>query len=601
MHGDGLTLALMFLIAAVIAVPLFKRFGLGAVLGYLAAGVVLGPHGAKAIRDAGPVLTASEIGVVMLLFVIGLEMSLPRLKAMRRPIFAVGGLQVAASALLLWLPISLTGQFSAKAAWVVASALALSSTAVGLQLLAERKQLQAPHGRAALAVLLFQDIAAIPLIAAVPLLGTLSPHNDGIWWQALLKAAVAVAVLVIGGRWLLRRMFALAARIGVAELMTATALLAVLGAAWVMGQAGLSMGLGAFIAGVLLADSEYRHEIAAQIAPFESLLLGLFFMAVGMSIDIGRIADEPLLIGGAVITLLALKALVLFAVGFRPASLPRPEAVRLACTLAMGGEFAFIVFNESLRVGLLEATMRDRLVAIVGLSMALTPVLVIAANRLLPVRKATPASQPFDRINDDHPQIIIAGMGRFGQIVARILRSRRIPFTALDRDPEQVRFLQRFGGMVYFGDAAQPALLRAAGIAHAQVLVLATSHLETALHIARRVRREHPHVRVLARARTRQDAFKLMDVGTKVYRETFGSSLEMGRDALRAIGIDEARADLYVRRFREMDEKLLAEQYLVHDDEDALIAHARDAIHELEALFEADAMREREPQDTPRT
>lgn len=597
MHGEGLTLALLFLIAAMIAVPLFKRFGLGAVLGYLAAGLVLGPYGIKVISDVEPVLTASEIGVVMLLFVIGLELSLPRLKTMRRPIFAVGGLQVLVSAVLIWLVVHLTGAFSTRAAWVVAFALALSSTAVGLQLLAERKDLQTPHGRTSLAILLFQDMAAIPLIAAVPLLGTLSVHNDDIWWQALGKATLAIAIIVIGGRWLLRRMFTLAARIGVPELMTATALFSVLGAAWVMGQAGLSMGLGAFIAGVLLADSEYRHEIAAQIAPFESLLLGLFFMAIGMSINVGRITEEPLLIAAGVAGLLALKSLVLFSVGLRPGGLPRNEAIRLACVLAMGGEFAFIVFNESLRVGLLDALMRDRLVAMVGVSMAATPLLILTINRMLPAKVMVATSHPFDQIEHDHPQIIIAGMGRFGQIVARLLRSRRISFTALDRDPEQVGFIRRFGNKVYFGDASQPALLRAAGIAHARVLVLATSHLDSALSTSRQVRREFPHVTVLARARTRQEAFKLMDVGAKVHRETFGSALDMGRNVLHEIGIDDADAELYVRRFREMDERLLAEQYLVHEDEDKLIARARDAHRELEELFEAGEDDEETPRD----
>ncbi|MGH8074017.1 MAG: monovalent cation:proton antiporter-2 (CPA2) family protein, partial [Lysobacter sp.] len=341
MHGGGLELALVFLLAAVIAVPVFRRFGLGAVLGYLAAGVVLGPYGIRVIRDAEPVLAASEIGVVMMLFVIGLELSPSRLKVMRKPVFGAGGAQMLASGLILGLLATLAG-FGWKAALVVGLGLALSSTAVGLQLLSERKALTSEHGRLAFAILLFQDLCAIPLLAAIPLLGQAAAvESGGLGWDAVLKAVAAIVALVFGGRVLLRHVFRIVARSLMPEVFTGAALLAVLGSAWLMQIAGLSAGLGAFLAGVLLADSEFRHELEAQIEPFKGLLLGLFFMAVGMSIDLKRVMAEPLLIELMVLALLVVKFAILFAVGVRPGGLSRRDALQLAAVLAVGGEFAF--------------------------------------------------------------------------------------------------------------------------------------------------------------------------------------------------------------------------------------------------------------------
>ena len=420
MHGDGLQLALVFLLAAVIAVPLFKRFGLGAVLGYLAAGVALGPFGARVVGDAAPVMAASEIGVVMMLFVIGLELSLPRLKRMRRPVFGAGGLQVGLSALVLGM-IGLISGLDAKAAFAVGMALALSSTAVSLQLLSEHRALNSDHGRLGFAILLFQDLAAIPLIAAIPLLGQAVSNADS-GWVALLKAIAAIIAVVIGGRFLLRQLFRIAARIGVPEMLTASALFAVLGAGWIMHEAGLSMGLGAFLAGVLLADSEFRHEIESQIEPFKGLLLGLFFMAVGMSIDLARIAAEPLPIVVGTVLLLALKSAILFAIGLRPGGLGWRDALKLGSVLALGGEFAFVVLSESVKAQLIDATLQNRLVAVVGLSMALTPLSLIVLARVLDKFPQAAPKRAFDAIaGHDHPQVILAGFGRFGQIVARML------------------------------------------------------------------------------------------------------------------------------------------------------------------------------------
>ena len=588
MHGGGLELALVFLLAAVIAVPLFKRFGLGAVLGYLVAGVALGPNGLAVVRETERVLTASEIGVVMLLFVIGLELSLPRLKVMRQPVFVVGGLQVALCGLALG-ALALAWGLSPKAALIVGLGLALSSTAVGLQLLAERKALNTDYGRLGFAILLFQDLAAIPLLAVIPLLGTVAATDAATpAWMAIGKGLGAMALLVLGGRVLLRHVFRVIARTGMPEVFTATALLVVLGSAWLMQAAGLSAGLGAFLAGVLLADSEFRHELESQIQPFEGLLLGLFFMAVGMSIDLRQVAAEPTLIAAGVAALMAVKFALLFAVGLKPGRLDKRESLLLASVLALGGEFAFVVFAEAGKAGLLDAAMRDRLVAIVGISMALTPLLLIAMLRLAGSAGAAKPKRPFDEIRDHQPQVLIAGFGRFGQIVARLLLAQRIPFVAIEHDAEQVDFVRRFGNEIYYGDPARPDLLRAAGAANVRAFVIAVDKAESSLRTVRVIRRHYPDAKVFARARDRRHAWQLMDLGATVVRETFLSSLEMGRDVLVALGVPPDTADDHTRRFREHDERLLATQYLIHDDEDALRQTARDARAELEALFEAD-------------
>ncbi len=586
MHGDGLQLALVFLLAAVIAVPLFKRFGLGAVLGYLAAGVALGPFGAKVVPDAAPVLTASEIGVVMMLFVIGLELSPARLWVMRRPVFGMGGLQVLLSGLALG-GIGLMAGLGWKAALVVGLALALSSTAVSLQLLSERKALNTEHGRTGFAILLFQDIAAIPLIAAVPLLGAAAASPDPIWHDVL-KAVGAIAAVVIGGRVLLRQLFRLAARIGVPEMLTASALFAVLGAGWVMHLAGLSMGLGAFLAGVLLADSEFRHEIESQIEPFKGLLLGLFFMAVGMSIDLKLIAAEPGMIVLGTCVLLLVKSLVLFAIALRPARMGWREALQLAAVMALGGEFAFVVLSEAVKARLIDEALQNRLIAIVGLSMALTPLSVIAASRVLRAHPDRAPAREFDALPSGHPQVILAGFGRFGQIVARMLVAQKIPFVALETDAKQVDFVRRFGNAVYYGDPSRPDLLRSAGAAHAVLFINAIDNAEANIRVTRVVRRLYPNMRIFARAHDRRHAWQLMDLGAQVTRETFASGLEMGRDVLVALGMSEEQATQRVQKFRQHDEELLATQHLIYDDEAALLESAKQARSELEQLFEAD-------------
>jgi glutathione-regulated potassium-efflux system protein KefB len=585
MHG-GLELALVFLLAAVIAVPVFRRFGLGAVLGYLAAGVVLGPFGLRVVRDADPVLAASEIGVVMLLFVIGLELSPARLRVMRKPVFGVGGLQVLLTGIALG-ALSLLGGVGFKAAAVIGFGLALSSTAIGLQLLAERKALTSDHGRLGFAILLFQDLAAIPMLALIPLLQPANgPAAQAPWWLAL-KAALAIAALVFGGRLLLRQVFRIVARTRMPEVFTASALLVVLGSAWLMQVAGLSMGLGAFLAGVLLADSEFRHELESQIQPFEGLLLGLFFMAVGMSIDLHRVMAEPLLIAGGALVLMAVKFALLVALGLRPGGLDLRGALLLGSVLALGGEFAFVLFDGATRSGVLTPIERDRLLAIVGVSMALTPLLLILVTRALPAH-ARRAERPFDRIPDSQPQVLIAGLGRFGQIIARLLTAQHIPFIAIEHSPEQVDFMRRFGSQLYYGDPTRLELLRSAGAASVRVFVIAIDDPGENLKAARLIRHEYPDATVFARARNRRHAWELMDIGVQAVRETFHSSLKMGERVLVALGQPPAAASRRADRFREHDEALLVTQHQVYDDEAALIQTSQEARKDLEQLFAAD-------------
>ena len=595
MHGSGLELALVFLLAAVIAVPVFKRFGLGAVLAYLVAGVVLGPDGLALVRDADRILNAAEIGVVMMLFVIGLELSPSRLRVMRKPVFGAGGLQVLLSALVLG-GIALAFDHHWKTALVIGLGLALSSTAVSLQLLAENKELASEHGRLGFAILLFQDLVAIPLLAAIPLLG--GAKNETLTWMMVLHAVGTIAVVILGGRLVLRPLFRIVARTRMPEVFTATALLVVLGIAWFMQLAGLSAGLGAFLAGVLLSDSEFRHELESQIDPFKGLLLGLFFIAVGMDIDLDAVMRQPELVTAGVLILLAVKFSLLFGIGRWPGRLAPRGALMLAGTLWLGGEFAFVVFSEAARVNLMDAELRNQLTAIVGVSMALTPLLLLGLHRVLAEVKHKPASAPrtFDEIPDAQPHVLIAGMGRFGQIVARLLTAQRIPFVALEHSPETVDTLRRFGNIrLYYGDPTRPDLLRSAGAQHVKVFVIAMDDPDTNIKATRLIRRMYPDARVLARARNRQHAWRLMDLNAEAYRETLGSSLEMAQQVLVELGLPPETAAEHTRRFRQHDEKLLRAQYLVYDDDGAVIQTARDAISGLEKLFEADATGE----DTP--
>lgn len=587
--------AVVFLLATVIAVPLTKRFRLGAVLGYLLAGVVIGPSVLGLVSDTEGVATISDFGVVLMLFVIGLELSPSRLWVMRRAVFGSGSLQVLTCALA----IGAVGYFlfglTWKASVIVGGSLALSSTAFGLQILAERKEAGTVYGRQAFAVLLFQDLAAIPLIAAVPLLGGAIAHDaHAPDIMSVIRVVGTIVAVIIGGRLLLRHVFRFVARAKSTEVFTATALLVVMGTAWLMELAGISTTLGAFLAGLLLADSEYRHELESNIEPFKGLLLGLFFVSVGMSVDLGMLVAKPLLVLGMVALLLAVKAILIMPLGKLVGGLTTADSVRLAAVLACGGEFAFVILNLAQQNRLIDGNQRGLMVMAISLSMALTPLLVLAASRLVHERVRKP-DREFDAIEADTPRVIIAGFGRMGQIVARVLRAQGIQFVALESSVEQVETSRRFGGTsLFFGDPGRPEMLRAAQADKAEVFVIATDDPEANLRTARLVRRQYPHLKIVARARNRQHAFRLMDIGVEdPVRETFYSSLEMTRHVLESLDMAPDVVESRIARFRKHDDQVLRAQYLVYDDETALVQTTKEALHDLQQLFEADAVEER--------
>jgi len=532
---------------------------------------------------------------VLLLFVIGLELQPTRLWVMRRLVFGLGAAQVASCSLLLSGAAWALGQ-PPVAACIIGFGLSLSSTPLVLQLLAERGQLRTQYGRAAFAILLFQDLAVLPAIAVLPLLSAPAAHHEGgNAWLALLKlAGVIVVVLIGGGRLLLRPALRVVARVRVSEVFTAAALLTVLLTALLANLVGFSASLGAFIAGVLLADSEFRHELEADLEPFKGLLLGLFFISVGMSANLGLLRSEPLTLLAVTAGFLAIKILAIAALGAL-ASRRRSSAWQLGFALPTGGEFAFVLFTLAARERVLSGATADLLVLAVTLSMLLGPLLLIAHEALLRRWHAREAA-PFDTFEVRDVPVIIAGFGRFGQIVARVLRVKGHPFTALDSSQTHVDFVRRFGNQVYYGDASRLDLLRAAGAESAQILVLAVDDADTSVRTAELVREQFPQLRIFARARNRQHAFALMDVGvTAVIRETYAASLEMAGAVLEALGESRAAAREAVQRFRRHDEATLAAQYQVKEDEAKFLATTREAAQQLEKLFEADRSAARAP------
>ena len=597
-HGF-LQYAVVLLLAAVIAVPLAKRWQLGAVLGYLGFGALIGPSGIALIGNTEQISQLSELGVVLMLFVIGLELSPQRLWVMRRTVFGIGSLQLVVTGLAIG-GIAYALGLDWKGAVIVGLGLALSSTAIDLQILSERKELASPHGRLGFAILLFQDVAAIPLLALIPALAMAHPAtNPGAGALAALRVILTIAVVVVGGRYLLRPMFRAAARAGTPEVFTATALLVVIGTAWVMDLVGISMSLGAFLAGVLLADSEYRHEIEAQIEPFKGLLLGLFFVSVGMSLDVERIMREPELVGALLAALLVLKGIILYAISRLASREDHTQSIALAAILAQGGEFAFVVFTLASSNGLLDPAQRDLLMLVITLSMAATPLLVRLRSEFVPIERKSKPARDFDRIDGTTPRVLIAGFGRVGQIVARVLNAHHIPFAALERDAEQVDFVRQFGNQVYYGDASRLDLLRAAQADKAEIFVIATENPEENLRTARLLKRHFPKIKVFARARNRQHVFRLMDLNIdEIVRDTFFSSLELARYVLEALGYDRETADEHLRRFREHDERVLANQYPVYDDETALLQTTKEAREDLQRLFEVDTGDEEEEEES---
>jgi len=577
----------ILLAAAVLTVSVFRFLRLSSILGYIAAGLIIGPWGLNLIGDIGNITRVSEFGVVLLLFVIGLELQPTRLWVMRRLVFGLGTAQVLVCTLALAALAYALGQTPVAAA-VVGFGLSLSSTPLVLQLLAERKQLHAQHGRAAFGILLFQDLAVLPVLAVLPLLGAQAGAQtaQAAWWAGLLKL-LAVIGIVVGGRLLLRPALRVVARVQVGEVFTAAALLTVIATALLANAAGLSGSLGAFLAGVLLADSEFRHELEADLEPFKGLLLGLFFISVGMRANLDLFALELPTLLLVTAGFLGVKIAVVRVLGGL-AGQKRDTAWRLAFALPAGGEFAFVLFILAARQQLLDARTADLLVLAVTLSMMLGPLLLIVYEAFA-TRWLLPPQRPYDAIDAHETPVIIAGFGRFGQIVGRVLRVKGIPFTALDSSQTHVDFVRRFGNEVYYGDASRLDLLRAAGAASARFLVLAIDDTEASTRTAVLVREQFPNLRIFARARSRQHVFALMDAGVEnIVRETYGSSLELATSILEALGETPAAAREAVRRFRAHDEATLAKQYAVKEDDIKFLATSREAAQQLEKLFESD-------------
>ena len=584
---EMITQAAIFFAAAVIVVPIFRKLGLGAVLGYLAAGALIGPFGLKLVSDVDAIMHFAEFGVVLLLFIIGLELQPQRLWTFRTTVFGLGGAQVLLTGAVIALGAKLSGLGIGTSA-VIGLGLALSSTAFVLQTLAERGELKERHGRLAFAILLFQDIAAIPLLAIVPLLGGAAAAASGSdMLLTVLKVAGVVTAVIVGGNYLLRPVLRAVAATRTPEIFTATALLIVSGTALLMDSVGISMALGAFLAGMLLANSEYRHQLEADIEPFKGLLLGLFFISVGMALNLGLVRQAPAAIALLVAGLLAAKGLLVYGLG-RAWGFNHHTAKNLGLAIPQGGEFAFVIFTAAVTAGVMSKNLEELLVLVVSLSMAATPAVSIANDWLtrgfVPPREAYDVAPP-----EEHP-VIIAGFGRFGQIIGRVLAARRIPFIALDSSAEQVDFVKKFGADIYYGDASRLDLLRAAKADKAKILVLAVDDMDASVRTAEIAAKHFPHMKIYARARNRQHAYRLMDLGvTMLRRETFLSSLDLARQVLMGLGMAATEAKRTVDTFQAHDEKRLFEHYTHHDDDEKIRSLAKASAKELEEMFARDA------------
>jgi monovalent cation:proton antiporter-2 (CPA2) family protein len=581
--------AMVVLGAAVISVPLSKRAGLGSVLGYLIAGALIGPYGLALIDGADRMRAFSELGVVLLMFIVGLELLPRRLWEMRKPVFGWGGAQVLGTGALLAVACLAYG-LPPAAAVIAGLGLALSSTAFALQVLAERKQLGTSHGKNAFSILLMQDLAVIPMLALVGALGTheaTSSEASGVW--VALKMLGVFGLIFAVGRYILRWFFKIIAETRSQEVFTAGALLVVFGVGFLVESIGMSMAFGAFVSGVLLADSDYRHELEADIEPFKGILLGLFFVAVGMSVNLGLLASQPLRVLAVVAAYLVLKSSAIYGLGRLIGQRDEPSRT-MAFAIAQGGEFGFVLFAEAVRRGVMQQGTADLLTLCITLSMAATPLLfplndhVIA--RLLPKEQ-----HPVDTsLPEQASRVVIAGFGRFGQIVARILALRGIPFTALDQDPKHIDFVKQWGNKVYFGDVSRLDLLRAAKVHEAEVFVLAIDDVEKSVACAKVVREAFPRVKIFARARNRPHAYKLIQLGlTHVERETFACSVEVGRDILNELGFPPTVSEETARIFRAHDEKMVRDAAEHADDFAKLKAIADAGRTELESLFQRDA------------
>jgi glutathione-regulated potassium-efflux system ancillary protein KefC len=591
-HSSWLTNSLIYLAAAVVVVPLSKALGLGSIIGYLVAGIAIGPWGLGLVTDVQSILHFAEFGVVLMLFLVGLELEPDRLWSMRRPIFGWGAVQVLTCAAIIFIAAHAMFYWagSLNVSWklmlVAALGLALSSTAIALQVLGERNQLATPSGQSAFAILLFQDVAAIPILALLPLLAASSAGDDGNVWLQGAKAVGAVVGIVLGGRLLLRPLFRWIARSKTPEIFTAASLLLVVAIAALMQFVGLSMALGAFLAGVLLAESEYRRELETDIEPFKGLLLGLFFIAVGMGIDFGMLLKTPWLIAGMVVAFMALKAVMIYSMA-RWMKLAYQDRPVFTLMLAQGGEFAFVVFQQAVGLKILSPEVGSMLVGAVALSMLLSPLLLVAIDKLLLPRYAHCGAPQMDEISEQQQApIIVAGIGRYGQIILRVLAANGYKATVLDHDAEQVEGLMRFGYRAFYGDATRLDLLRTAGAATAKVLIVAIDNMDQSLEIVDICKEHFPQLQLVVRARNVQHYYQLRAKGvTLVQRELFESSLHSAQEVLQVLGHSAADAHTSTQRFRSHNLAQIEEMWPHHQDEERLISMAKAGRQQLEELM----------------
>jgi glutathione-regulated potassium-efflux system protein KefB len=563
-HGElgFLTFGLVLLTAAVFSVPIARRLGLSAIVAYLIAGIVIGPHGLAAFGTPESIIPVSELGVVMLLFLIGLELELGRLVALRRAIFGLGAAQLALTALAIGVLAYLVGLVDWRGAVVAGVALAMSATAIALEILEERGQLQQDYGQRAFAILLFQDMAVVPLLAALPLLAQAggSTHTDvGDGLRAVALIVGAILLIVVAGRYLLNPFFRLLAQTGSREVMTAAALLVVLGAALIMQKAGMSMALGAFLAGVLLAESNYRHELEADIEPFRGLLLALFFMGIGMSIDLAVVRANVWLILVAAVVITALKAGIVWLL-FRATCVREADALRAGSVLTAAGEFAFVLIPLGGSLGVLDARQASILTAIAAITMLLGPLVATLTETLLRRFKPLDAREP-DDFSDARGSVLVIGFGRFGQIVSQCLLAEAIDVTTIDNDPEMIQDAAGFGFKVYYGDGTRLDVLRAAGAGDARLIAVCIDNREAASRVVDLVHAEFPGTKLYVRSFDRRHTLQLIAKGVDFeLRETYESALVFGRSTLEALGIDSERAAATEQFVRSRDLDLLAVQ-----------------------------------------
>ncbi|MDP4300632.1 glutathione-regulated potassium-efflux system protein KefC [Leptothrix discophora] len=593
-HGNWLLTSLVFFAAAVVGVPLARALGLGAIIGYLIAGIAIGPSGLGLIGDPQTVLHVAEFGVVLMLFLVGLELEPRRLWSLRRPIFGWGGAQVIGCAAALTGVALLLG-VPWRWALVGALGLALSSTAVALQVLQERNLLAAPAGQSAFAILLFQDVAAIPILALLPLLGSGQAAAGNPWLEAG-KALGVVAAIVLGGRLLLRHGLRWVASSRTPEIFTAASLGLVVGIAALMQAVDLSMALGAFLGGVLLAESEYKRALETDVEPFKGLLLGLFFMAVGMSIDFAVLRAHPWVVAGLLLGFLLVKTVALVVLA-RAMGIARGERPVWVLLLAQGGEFAFVVFQQAAGAGVFDAATASLLVGAVALSMLVSPLVLVALDRWLPAPKASAINGHAHQLDDEPAEapVIVCGYGRYGQIVGRLLYASGLKATLLDHDPEQVEVMRRFGFRTYYGDATRLDLLRKAGAAEARAIVVAVDDVEQSLKIVELVQTHFKQAQLVVRARNVQHHFRLRELGVeRIERETFESALASGRSVLELMGHQPHHAWQLATRFRRFNKAMVERSWPHRADRDELVALAKQGSAQLEELFAQErAARER--------